>query len=128
MLSLDTFVLDTHARRLECCSFQWYGKDKPLGSFIFCCSHDIWELRSLQSSGRHLGGRVFIWGKFYSLSIKSSIYIQFDKFYKLYILAFFLEFKSRLKSYVSSYIFYTNYPNNVNFSGSLQMLSTLFCR
>lgn len=91
MLSLDTFVLDTHTRGLECCSFQWHGKDKPLGSVIFCCSHDIWELCSLQSSGGHLGGRVFIRGEFHYWSIKSSIHLV------TVCIALALKFKSRAK-------------------------------
>lgn len=50
--------VDSHTRRLECCAFQWHGKDKPLGCVVFRCIDDIRQLRAVQFTGCYFGGRL----------------------------------------------------------------------
>ena len=39
-------IEDSHPRRLEYCLVLWNGKNKSLGSTLFCIPYDIWKLCS----------------------------------------------------------------------------------
>lgn len=53
---------DLDAGRLECCAFQRYAEDIPLGGSLLRRANDFWKLRALQSSGCHSCRRIFFGG------------------------------------------------------------------
>ena len=56
-------ILGTYPRRLEPRIIPWNGKNKPLGSTVFCCPDDFRKLCPIQLASRYFSRRIFKSGK-----------------------------------------------------------------
>lgn len=57
------FCADPHTRGLEYRPLPGHATYQPLGGSLLCCLDDIWQLRSFQFVGGHLGRGIFQPGK-----------------------------------------------------------------